>query len=255
MRKIFIVSAICLLMLGCKTVSSYKLSGQALEGQERLNREGIEDIVSFKKATVFIRPSKDIYAPEINARPSFIVGVKGDREFEFSTDNIKAYVDGNPHRIMTYEELLKEVGEEYSARLASAKAEHEARSFKATQDSVKDLEDPSVFKPGDNRPGNRSTDIRSSKTTINTKELSEDLMYTSFEFEGEAEAIQQEALEAIKKLQSSALIKTKVSPDKWYAGEVVMDYMPGVPASHKIKIMVDVNGEDHEFALNYIAAQ
>lgn len=260
MKKILIVLAICSLIVGCKTISSYKLSGQVLEGQERLDREGVEDIVSFKRATVFVRPSKDSYTPENDIRPSFIVGVKGEKEFEFSTDNIKVYVDGKPHQILTYEDSLRELNKKFGARIAIAKKQWEEETFKATEDAVRDVNDPVFVVPvgpdaSMNRVTNSASGVLGAQTATDTRQMSKDIVESTFKESVELQAIQQELLEAIQKLQSTVLFKTKVSPDKWYAGKVAMDYMPDSSISHKIKVMVNVYGENHEFLLDYIKVQ
>ena len=108
MKKTFVAFVLCVLMLGCVTTSMLKIDPLTLDGQKKTTQEGLKTIVSEKNVHVTIRPATDIYSSE--ERPRLVFGVKSTAgSFMFSPTNIQVFVDGNPHRVFTYEELVADI--------------------------------------------------------------------------------------------------------------------------------------------------
>ncbi|MFC1841182.1 hypothetical protein ACFL1N_16555 [Thermodesulfobacteriota bacterium] len=150
------------------------------------------------------------------------------------------------------------MNKEFGTRLDVAKKQWEEETLKATQNAVKDINDPVFADPVDpsiSRPANNSSGVQNAKTAIDTRQLSEGIVDASFKASVESQSIKKELVEALKKLQASALIKKKVPPKEWYPGKVTLDHIPDSSKSHKIKIIVNVFGEDHQFLLDYMKVQ
>ena len=120
MKNIIFGFILCLLIQGCASTSlMFKIDPQALNGQEAISQEGVKAVISQKKARVTIRPSADRYSSE--DRPTIVVSVYGAEEpFNFSTRNIQAFVDGKPHRVFTYDELVADIKEQEKISIAKA---------------------------------------------------------------------------------------------------------------------------------------
>ena len=121
MKNIIFAFVLCLLIQGCaSTLSMFKIDPQALNGQEAISQEGVKAVISQKKARVTIQPSANTYSSE--DRPSIVVSVYATKEpFNFSTKDIQVFVDGNPHRVFTYDELVADIKEQ--ERISIQKAE------------------------------------------------------------------------------------------------------------------------------------
>ncbi len=98
-----------LLLQGCAATKTLTLDPLALDGQQKVLQEGVETIISPRKALVAIRPGTNTYSSE--GRPTFVVTVLNgtDESFEFSTEDIQVFVDGEPHKVFTYDELVADV--------------------------------------------------------------------------------------------------------------------------------------------------
>ena len=120
MKNIIFAFILCLLIQGCaSTLSMFKIDPQTLSGQEAISQEGIKAVISRKNARVTIRPSADTYSSE--DRLTIVVSVYGAEEpFNFSTRNIQAFVDGKPHRVFTYDELVADIKEQERTLIAKA---------------------------------------------------------------------------------------------------------------------------------------
>ncbi|MCG8345822.1 MAG: hypothetical protein MI685_11795 [Chlorobiales bacterium] len=112
MKILLAVMIVGLLLQGCATTKILTLEPQALDGQQKVIQEGREAIFSPKKALVTIRPGANTYSSD--GRPKFVVTVVNSTEepFDFSTEDIQVFVDGEPHKVFTYDELVADVKRE-----------------------------------------------------------------------------------------------------------------------------------------------
>ena len=120
MKKTVFTIVLCLLMLGCVTTSMLKLDPLTLDGQKKSTKDGFKTVTSEKNVHVTIRSATDVYTSE--DRPKILVSVYSTAgAFTFSPKNIQVFVDGNPHHVLTYDELVADVKEKEKA--AKEKAE------------------------------------------------------------------------------------------------------------------------------------
>ena len=217
MKKTLFAFALCALMLGCVTTSTLKLNPLTLDGQKKLTQEGVKAISSEKNVLVTIRPATESYTSE--DRPRLVVNVKSTAgAFMFSPENIKVFVDGNPHRVFTYDELVAGIKEQEQKEKEKAEKVKEAQYMSG---------------------GSGGMSTSSANKQYNTT------LYR----------IEQEAAEALKQLDAVALKNLRVSPGKEYSGQVTIEKIPNPEQTHEIKVAVTVNKETHEFLLNQLAVK
>jgi len=218
MKKIVIVFVLCLLMQGCVTTSTtLKLDPQALGGQETISKDGVEAVVSQKKARVTIQPSAGTYTS--NDLPTIVVSVYGgDETFDFSTEDIRIFVDGNPHGIVPYDELVAQIE-------------------KREKTALKDLEMAN---------DQRMRGAGSSVDAIN---------HIKYQYQVDTEAVKSETKQSIRALDARMLKETTVSPRKEYSGQVTLEAIPDAAQPHEIKVIVTAAGEKHEFLLDQLKVQ
>lgn len=97
-----------LLLQGCAATSTFKLDPRTLGDQHKALQDGVEAIISTRKALVAVRPGAETYASE--SRPTLAVTVLNGAEepFDFSTEDIRVFVDGKPHKVFSCDELVAE---------------------------------------------------------------------------------------------------------------------------------------------------
>jgi hypothetical protein len=215
MKKLFFAFVLCVLMSGCVTISTLRLDPQPLTGQKKVSQEGVSAVVSEKKVTVTVRPSTDTYSSE--DRPRLVVGVYStEGSFTFSTNNIQVFVDGNPHRVFTYDELVADV----------------MHQEKIAKDKAEKLKEAQYMTGGSG--GGLSTDNANKQYTTSLYKAEKD------------------ARDALKDLNDTALRDLRVLPGKQYTGYVTIEKITNPSQSHEIKVIVTADGEKHEFLLNQV---
>lgn len=248
MKKIVLLIGLCFLLQGC-VASFYTLSPRVLDNQKKIDRGGIESVLSTKKeGSVLVRGVSDQFSSE--DRPKFVVGVYGEKEFTFSSANVKAYVDGKPLKVFSLEEIVDEVKNNLEARILEAKESFKAKSRKAVEDNAQK----------DSREINTNI-FTSSKTNTrivgqsdsgiyrtDTESMEEDQKAASLELNTKIDSIKRDTAILVKNLKEKALRPATVPPKTWYRGEVYMDKIPG--EVHEIKVAVTLFGDKHEFILN-----
>lgn len=214
MKKMLFAFVLCILILGCVTTSTLRLDSQTLTGQKKVSQEGVDAVVSEKKVVVTVRPSTDTFSSE--DRPTLVVGVYcTENPFNFSPNNIEVFVDGNPHRVFTYDELVADIKEQEGVE--KKKAETVKQSQYASGAG------------GGMATGNAN------------KQYNTSLM-----------AAEKRAYNALKELAATGLKNIRVLPNKQYSGHVTIEKIPNTSLSHEIKVIVTVPGEKHEFLLNQV---
>ena len=217
MKNIIFAFILCLLIQGCASTLTLKLDPQALNGQKEISQEGAKAVISQKKVDVTIRPSADAYSLE--DRPAIVVSVYSMEEpFNFSTGDIQVFVDGNPHRVFTYDELVADIKEQETRSIEKAEGQREA----------------DFMTPGGGAmattSSNKQLDVR-----INT--------------------IQRKTQKSLEDLDSTGLKNIRVLPYNQYSGHVTMEKIPNPAQPHEIKVIVRAAGEEHEFLLNHFKVQ
>lgn len=217
MKKTIIAFVLCLLMMGCVTTSTLKFDPQALDGQETISKDGVEAVISQKKVRVTVQPAVGTYTSQ--DRPTIAVSVYGGEEaFNFSTEDIQVFVDGNPHGIIPYDELVKEIENREKKKINRLKIENDKR-----------------------REGAGSNPDRAYRVEK--------------EYNSNVAAVKREKKQAIRALDATMLKKTTVSPREECSGHVTMERIPDPAQPHQVKVVVRAAGEEHEFLLNHLKVQ
>ena len=185
------------------------------------------------------------------------ISVYGSESFDFSADDIKVFVDGKPHRIVSYDDLVDEVNRDQGNMAAAFNTKYAAQSNRVADNAIKSSSNPEVFSPSDNPNIVGDTTKYGYKMDLNSIAQNQSQINAQKQYRDQVIAQQrQKALIAINKM---VLKRTTVPPDTWYGRYIVIDAIPeSVPESiqpHDVKIMVTAGGEKHEFLLNYSAVQ
>ena len=149
MKNIFYTLILCFLINGCATTkTTIKLVPQVLNEQKIIDQEGSDAVISHKKTSAAVRPPSDAFLTE--DRPMLYISVYGSRKpFDFSTQDIQVFVDGVPHRVFTYDDLVKEIDQYQEKKTQMLNSKFIAQSNKAADNAVKSSSDPEVFSPSD----------------------------------------------------------------------------------------------------------
>ncbi len=245
---VLLLCFMCLLVQGCVSVSTYKMTPEVLAEQKKIDREGIEAVISHKKtASVFIRPMASEYSVEDN--PAIVIGVSSENELKISPDDIQAYIDGNAHHILTHDELLTDIKVRHDASVEALKQQYAARSQDLADSSIKDANDPAVFEPN---PGRRNAigNTEQYGYKLDKKGLTEGISDAEEQMDTAIKALNEEAKEKVKNLNTTFILReTTIQPNTWYRGQVKLAKIPDAGKPHDIKLVVSVAGEEHQFTV------
>jgi hypothetical protein len=233
--------------------STLKLVPRALNGQQKIYQEGVEAVISRKKARVSVRPSADTYSSE--RRPTIVVSVYGtEKPFDFSTEDIKVFVDGNPHRVFTYDELAAEINERHKKRITDLKTRYDMQTRKVGNEGYKSTSsNPQILSPSDNE--NIMGDTTKYGYKYDVSDIVRGGSEAQVDLDRETRAAEIQTAQALNALDSTMLKKTTVLPNTWHSGYVTMEKIFSPSKLHEIKVIVTVAGEEHEFLLNHIKVQ
>lgn len=245
---------VCLMIQGCFSVSTYKLTPEVLEGQKPIDREGVKAVLSHKKnASVFIRPMTELYSQGDN--PVFLIGITGEKELAISPEDVQAYVDGTPHHILTHDELLADIKERHDAAVDAAKKANTARSQQIADLSMKSTSDPAVFDPNESTK-NSIGNTEKYGYKLDKKGLTEGIADAATQLDVNIEAINTKTKEEVTNLNATYLLrKTTIQPNTWYRGQLRIVKIPDAGNPHEIKMVVTVAGEEHQFVIKTAAVK
>jgi hypothetical protein len=251
MKKTFFTLFLCLLIQGCVSTppTTMRLVPQVLNGQKIINQEDAEAVISHKKSSVALRPPPDGYSLE--ARPMIYVSVYGtEKPFDFSTEDIQIFVDGAPHRVLTYDELEAEIKSKKEKTLAQIELRYDDKSRKIADTGYKSTADevapPSAETPGGTRQYGYKYDIAGVTADQSDIEANK---------EAEINAVELETKRTLTTLNAVMLQKATVEPNEWHRGFVAIEKIPDPARPHEIKVIVTVAGEEHEFLFNHSKIQ
>ena len=252
MKKLFIILILCFFVQGCVTTKTeVKLVPQTLTGQKIIDQEGADAVISHKKTSVAVRPPSGTFLA--GGRPMLYISVYGTESFDFSADDIKVFVDGKPHRIVSYDDLVDEVNRDQGNMAAAFNAKYAAQSNRSADNAIVSTSNPEVFNPSDNPNNVGDTSKYGYKLDINSIAQNQSQINAQKQYRDQVMAQQrQKALIALNKM---VLKRTTVPPDTWYGRYIVIEAIPeSSPESvqpHDVKVVVTADGEKHEFLLNY----
>lgn len=253
MKNIIFTFVLCLLIQGNVSAETImKLDPQVLKGQKIVTQENSEAIVSHKiKTSVALRPPPDGYSLE--GRPMILVNVYGtDKSYDFSTGDIQVFVDGNPHRLFTYDEYVDEIKIRQKNEVTAVETKYAALSRDSAQGAYMPSSSPEVSTPsakdtvGSMSSGGYQYDVSS---------LARGQSQINAEMQAQKEAIEKRTAQELAVADAIMLKKTTILPNKWHRGYAVIEKIPDPTQRHEVKIIVTVAGEDHEFLLKHLKTQ
>ncbi len=228
------------------------LAPEVLAGQKVNEQQGVKRIVSNKKAgAVYVRSAKDAYS--LDDYPGIEIGLFSEKSFEFSPDNIKVFVDGKPHKVMTVDEMVGVIKDNYMTGAEAIKKQEDDRNKQAVDTSKKDPSDPAVFSPSALDSANMPGQSYKSQYKYDFKSIKETKQQSSEIAEAELTTLKQETEKNLKTLLSTYHVNATVPANKWYPGEIKLAKLADPSKLHDIKVIVTVMGEDHEFLVRSIA--
>ncbi|ARM30715.1 hypothetical protein [Prosthecochloris sp. HL-130-GSB] len=254
MKKLLSITILGLLLLqGC--ASTLQLDPQAYDGQEMIYQEGVEAIMSQKKALVAIRPEAITYSSE--DRPTIVITVQNGtmKPFDFSTENVQVFVDGEPHKVFTYDELVSEVKRKQTWSAIAAALSGVARSMNAANAGYTYNSGTLNAYTYDNS-GNGINGFGSySGYTYNAAAAQQAQAAANAQTQAEMQAIVNSTEQSLDALSATMLKKTTVLPQALHGGYVTIEKIPIADHPRDIKVVIMAAGEEHEFLFKHFKAQ
>lgn len=253
MKNLLTIAILGILLQGC--ASTLKLDPRALDGQQEVYQEGVEAIISSKKALVAIRPSANTYSSEI--RPTIVVTVLNGTEetFNFSTEDVHVFVDGVPHKVFTYDELVAEVKRQQAWAAFAAALNGAAQSMNAANAGYTHNSGSYNASAYDNY-GNRAYGYGTySGYTYNATAAQQAQATANAQTQANMQAIRNQTEQSLSALSTTMLKKTTVLPHVWHGGYLTIEKIQNIDQQHEIRVVVMVAGEEHEFLFNHFKVQ
>ena len=249
MKNTIFVLVLCLFLHGCaSTKTTVKLVPQALTGQKIIDQKGADAVISHKKTSAAVRPPAGAFLSE--GRPMLYISVYGSQKpFDFSTEDIQVFVNGNPHRVLTYDALVKEIDRDQGSMAAALNSRLMAQSARTAEHAYKPSSNPEVFSPSDNPNIIGDTTKYGYKYDINS--VAQNQSRANAQMQAQQMAMAKQKQQAISTLSEIMLKKTTVSPNTWHRKYVVIEKIPDSAQSNEIKVIIKVDDEKHEFLLNH----
>ena len=217
MKKFFFIFVLCVLIQGCVTSSTttLKLNPQPLTGQVETAQGGVDAVVSEKTVRVTVRPYKDTYSSD--ELVTFMVSVySADKSFDFTAEDVKAFVDGKPHRILTYAEIESELKDQRKWAIRKAEVKKDTKMQQAS--GARDLQN------------------------IINQELEEEI-----------DTIEENTKKRLLYFDTTTLRSKSVVPGKQVSGNVTLEKISDPATPKLIKLVVTAGGEKHEFSFEQTA--
>lgn len=248
MKKLIFIPIVGILLQGCGT--SYQFDPQIQKGQKEVYIEGVETVISKKKANVAVRSAGKTYSYE--NRPKLIISVsnKTNNPFNFSTNNIKVFVDGKAHKVYTYDELVDEAKTQEVWSSVAAGLAGTARSYNASSSGYS-----YNYNPYGTTNYSRSTygynTYPSSTYTYNYAAAQQARNVANSQTDSEMRHIRNQTEQSLEELKATMLKKTTIQPKSTYGGYVTFEDIQVKEKPHKVKVIVSAAGQEHMFVFNH----
>ena len=197
--------------------------------------------MSAKNSLVTIRPSANTFQSE--QRPSLVVSVTNgtDESYNFSSDDIRASVNGQSVKVFTYEELVAEVKSQQAWAILGAALGGAAQSYSAANSGY--TYNSSYY--GSGYGSNRYAPY--SGYTYNSAAVQQAQAAANAQNQANMAAIKTETDTALNRLSSTILRKETVFPKKTFGGYITLDKFPVTDSANEVTLNVSVGGEMHQF--------
>lgn len=250
MKNLLVITFLGALLQGC--ASTLQLDPLTLDGQQKVYQEGIETIISQKKSLVAIRPETKTYSSE--ARPTIIIAVLNGtkKPFDLSTEDVHVFVDGEPHKVLTYDELVAEVKRQQAWATVATALGGLAQSMNAANAGY-------TYNSGNynsvayDNSGNKASEFGSySGYTYNAAAAQQAQAAANAQTQADLEAIRNRAKQSINALRAKMLKKTTVFPQAWHVGYVAIEKIPATDHPRDIRVVIAAAREEHEFYFKHL---
>lgn len=230
---------------GCATTLS--LNPIAIEGQKEIYQEGTKTLISPKKSLVAIRPSTNTY--QSVQRPVLVVSVLNgtDKPFNFSTEDIEVYVDNNPLKVFTYDELVAEVEKQrafaaFAVALGGvAQSINAANSGYTYHSGTYNSSYYSNYGYSGYGYGSYSGYSYNPSAALQAQSTANTQMLTNMA------VIKSQTNQALNEIGSTILKKSTVFPQKIHGGYIKLDKIPVTKEINNISVKINAGGEIHDF--------
>ena len=225
------------LLQGCATPLQF--SPQAAEDQQLIYQQDVQTLLSSKKALVGLRTLTSRYRS--NERPTLVVSVLNGTEqpFDFSTDDVRVLVDGQPLKVFSYDELVAEAESDKVWAATATVIGGAAQGLGAAYSGY-------GYQSGSSY--NSATGLNSySGLSYNLGQSSQGIFAASNYTQSELRAIKQDATRSLEALSSTMLKRSTVMAQQRHGGYVRLEMLPDRRQPHRIQVLVDAAGETHEF--------
>lgn len=253
MRALFFTLILCAFIEGC--APTFEMKPQALSGQEEVYQEGIGAIGSAKNALVILRPLTNTYSSE--DRPTLVVSVlnRTEQAFDFSTDDIEVFIDGVPHRIFTYEELVAEIEQQELWAAVAVGISGAAQTYGAANSAYSYQADTANAHAYSYNGSNPNEYGSNSGYTYNAAAAQQTQAAANAQTQAGMQAIAIQTEQSLNLLSSTILKKATVFPQAWHGGYVIIAEIPNSAQPHEIRVIISAAGEPHEFLLQHVEVE
>lgn len=235
-RWIYVLSA-CWLSVGCAT--HYKVNLDTAEGQKSINANKTHYIASEKQAYVAVAAPNQVFSSRDRLPLLITVINPTKRPLMLNTDNIKAYVDGKPHKIYSFQELSKEL---FAA--SRKNVEDYAEDNHIIQD-YGDIEDRELAQ----QTGDYWVSPDGALDRLYSEEWDEfDRLLRSEEHSKFSSETFASAGDASKVLRKNLLTRGPIRPSHGKRGYIILDGLKATDTVQDIKLVISIKGDDHEFS-------
>ena len=240
------LTAIVVFMSGC--ASNSLLRPVPAPDQSSRYERGTPVVVSAKRNVVAVQPQSASY--KSNERPGFVVTVQNGTEapFEFSSESVRATVDGAPVRVMSYEELVKEVENRRILASVGAALAGAAGAYSASQAGYQynyGTTQTNIYSANRGYVGSASGSY--SGYTYNPAVAAQAQAASNAQTRETMETITANANHALASIGQTALRRQTILPGQWFGGIAKVDGVPAPNPENKIRVVIELPNEVHEF--------
>lgn len=248
MYRLILIPVIGLLIQGCG--STLKLDPEPLKGQKQVYNNGNEVIISNKKSKVAVSSLTTTYSSEDH--PKIFVALKNSttRPYNFSTENIQVFIDGKPHKVFTYNELVDQIETKQKWAAFGAALSAAGRSMSAANAGTT-YHSGTYNSYAYNNYGSSAYGYGSySGTSYNYAAAQQAQSTANAQTQADFQRIKnntQQSLGAIDKV----IKKTTIAPNAYYDGFIALDDLKDPSQPHTVQVLVTAGSEKHNFLFKH----
>jgi hypothetical protein len=241
MKNMILALSLFFLLQGCAT--TLRLDPIASDGQQEIFQEGVKTLFSTKQSLVAIRPSTSTYLS--TQRPTMVVSVLNGTEtpFNFSTEDIMVFADGQPVRVFSYDELIAEIRTRQAWAALSVAMSGAAQSMNAANAGR-------TYHSGTYNTGYGYGSY--SGYSYNPGAVQQAQAAANAQTIANMNVIKSQTDQALTELSATILKKTTVFPQMLHGGYIKLEYFSDSPSVNNVVVKVNAGGEIHEFKFSHI---